>query len=86
MFTVRTKKNLKERSKSSEGRVATFDSTEPEKELTVGIAQPTWDNLLTVNDTPSASFRISDRFSSDVELIKRALLERGIISSEELDE
>lgn len=85
---VRSKieENLKERSESAEGKVVSFDSAEPGKDISVGTAQKTWANVLTtVSDAPTATYRISDRFSSDIELIKKALLGKGIISSDELE-
>lgn len=86
IFHSKNEKNLKSRSEISEGKVVSFDSAETGKDISLGTLQPTWDNVLTVSDAPTSLYRISDRFSSDIELIKKALLEKGVITSEELDQ
>ena len=79
--------NLKSRSDSAEGKDISFDSAEPGKDFLVGTANPTCANVLTVIDVPTATYRISDdRFSSDIERIKKILLENGVISSDELEQ
>jgi hypothetical protein len=78
--------NPKEISEISEGNGISFDSAESGKDVSVGTAQPTWANVLTVSDSATPSFRIDDRWSSEIDLIKKALLEKGVISSDELEQ
>lgn len=85
---VRSKieENLKARSESTQGKVVSFDSSEPGKDISVGTANPTQANVLTVSDSTTATYKISDRFSSDIDLIKKALIGKGIIASDELEQ